>query len=33
VIVHDGIWSPARVDAAYDEWLRGRDASGRGVEP
>ena len=24
VIVHDGIWDAARVDAAYDEWLGGR---------
>lgn len=33
VIAHDGIWGAARVDAAYDDWLRMRDARGLGVEP
>jgi hypothetical protein len=32
IIVHDGIWAPARVDAAYDAWLRVGDAGGHGVE-
>jgi methane monooxygenase PmoA-like len=28
VIVHDGIWASARVDAAYDGWVRERQLSG-----
>jgi len=32
VVLHDGIWAPARVDAAYDACPRVGDGGGHGVE-